>query len=138
MATWLTNGEVYASVTHTSQVQVMRNQGFDLGMVYPKAGNYRSMVYWNTVEIVHGTKNQDMALEWLQTNLGCEAQRLFGLRNGVLPTCKVVAAEFGEDPKLKTISVTATDMAAMFQVDPAYIVENRAAWNATWNQVMSN
>jgi ABC-type Fe3+ transport system substrate-binding protein len=138
MSTWLTNGEVVAAVTHTSQVQTMKNQGFDLGMVYPKAGEHRSMVYWNMPEIIHGTKNQDMALKWMQANLSCDAQRLFGLRNGVLPTCKAVAVEFGQDPKLKTISVTVEDMAAMFQVDPAYILANREAWNASWNQIMGN
>jgi len=138
MATWLTNGEVVAAVTHTSQVQVMRNQGFDLGMVYPTVGSHRSMVYWNTVDIIHGTKNQDMALKWLQMNLGCDAQRLFGQRNGVLPTCASVAAEFAKDPKLKTISVTAEDMSAMFQQDPAYILSNRDAWNASWSKVMGS
>lgn len=138
MATWLTNGEVYAVVTHTAQVQVMKNQGFALGMVYPKIGSHRSMVYWNMPDTIHGSKNQDMALKWLQTNLSCDAQRLFGLRNGVLPTCKAVATEFGQDPKLKTISVTADDMSAMFQVDPAYILANREAWITTWNQVMGN
>ena len=63
--------------------------------------------------------------------------RLFGLRNGVLPTCRSVSAEFAQDPKLKTISVTVDEMGAMFQIDPAYIVENREAWNALWNKTMS-
>ena len=138
MTTWLTNKEVLVAVTHTATVQAMKNQGFDLGIVYPKAGTFRSMVYWNSVQIIKGTKNADMALKWLQINLGCDAQRLFGLRNGVLPTCKSVSAEFAQDPKLKTISVTVEAMGAMYQVDPAYIVENREAWNALWNKTMSN
>ncbi len=138
LTTWLTNKEVYVAVTHTATVQAMKNQGFDLGMVYPKAGTFKSMVYWNTVEVIHGTKNADMASKWLQINLGCDAQRLFGLRNGVLPTCKAVSAEFATDPKLKTISVTVEEMAAMYQVDPDFINSNREAWNALWNQKMSN
>jgi ABC-type thiamine transport system substrate-binding protein len=116
----------------------MRTQGFDLGLVYPKAGDYNSMVYWNSVEIIKGTKNADMALKWVQINLSCEAQRLFGIRNGVLPTCKSVSAEFAEDPKLSTISVTVDQMSSMFQVEPEFILQNREAWNSLWNQIMSS
>ena len=136
MATWLTNGEVYAAVTHTGQVQVMRNQGFDLDMVYPEAGEFRSMVYWNMTDVIRGTKNRDMAEEWVRVNLSCEAQEAFGRRNGVLPTCLSVAQEFGEDPELQTISVTPDDMSEMFQVDPSFILENREAWNDIWNRIM--
>ena len=126
------------AVTHTATVQAMKNQGFNLGLVYPKAGTYKSMVYWNSVQIIKGTKNADMALKWLQINLGCEAQRLVALRNGVLPTCKSVSAEFASDPKYSTISITVDQMSAMFQVDPAYINANRDAWIASWNRIMSN
>jgi putative spermidine/putrescine transport system substrate-binding protein len=136
MATWLTGGEVYAAVTHTAQVQVMRNQGFDLGMVYPQAGDRRSMVYWNMTNIVRGTQNLDMAEEWISVNLSCEAQEAFGRRNGVLPTCRSVAETFGQDEELQTISVTPEDMAAMFQTDPAVIVERRESWNDAWNRIM--
>ena len=138
VTTWLTNKEVVMAVTHTATVQAMKNQGFNLGLVYPKAGTYKSMVYWNSVQIIKGTKNADMALKWLQINLGCEAQRLFALRNGVLPTCKSVSAEFASDPKYSTISITVDQMSAMFQVDPAYINANRDAWIASWNRIMSN
>ena len=79
-----------------------------------------------------------MALKWVQINLGCDAQRLLALHTGVLPTCKSVSAALAQDAKFKTISVSADQMSAMYQVDPAYINANRAAWNSLWNQTMSN
>lgn len=136
MATWLTNGEVYAAVTHTAQVQAMRNQGFDLAFVYPEAGGHRSMVYWNMANIVRGTKNKDMAEEWVRINLSCEGQEAFGRTMGALPTCKSASEGFAKDEKLKAIAVTEEDMSAMFQVEPSFILEKRESWNDAWNRIM--
>lgn len=138
MATWLTNGDVHAAVTHPAQVQVMRAQGFELAMVYPEAGDARSMVYWNMTEIIRGTPNRELAEEWIRINLSCPAQEAFGRRNGVLPTCISTAEEFGQDDELQAMSVAPEDMSAMFQADPTMILENREAWNSAWNRIMGS
>lgn len=136
MATWLTNGEVYAAVTHTAQVQAMRNQGFELSLVYPEAGDKRSMVYWNMANIVRGTKNKDMAEEWLRLNLSCEGQEAFARTMGAVPTCKSANEAFASDEALKTIAVTDEDLSAMFQAEPSFILEVRESWNDAWNRIM--
>jgi spermidine/putrescine-binding protein len=136
MATWLTNGEVYAAVTHTAQVQAMRNQGFDLALVYPEAGDHRSMVYWNMTNIVRGTQNKDMAEEWVRINLSCEGQEAFAREMGAVPTCKSANEAFANDEKLKTIALTEDDLRAMFQVESTFVLENREPWNDLWNQIM--
>jgi len=138
MATWLTNGEVYAAVTHTAQVVVMQNQGFELGYVYPQVKDKKSMVYWNMTDVIKGTKNRDMAEQWIAINLGKEAQDLMGRSNGVLPTNMAVAEEFSKDDKLKTLAITPSDMSQMFRVDAKFINDNREAWNDSWNRIMGS
>jgi putative spermidine/putrescine transport system substrate-binding protein len=138
MATWLTNGEVYAAVTHTAQVVVMKNQGFELDYVYPQVKDKKSMIYWNMTDVVKGTKNRDLAERWIAINLSREAQDLMGRSNGVLPTHKAVAEEFGRDEKLKTLAVTPSDMTQMFQVDEKFINDHREAWNDAWNRIMGS
>jgi len=136
MATWLTNGEVYAAITHTAQTQAMRNQGFELSLVYPEAGEHRSMVYWNMANIVRGTPNKDLAEEWMRINLSCEGQEAFARTMGAVPTCKAANEAFATDEELKTIAVTEEDMNAMFQTEPAFILEVREEWNDIWNRIM--
>lgn len=138
MATWLTNGEVYAAVTHTAQVMVMKNQGFELEFVYPQLRDKRSMVYWNMTDIIKGTRNKDMAERWVAINLSREAQDLIGRSNGVLPTHKAVAEAFSKDEKLKGLALTPQGMAEMFQVDSKFILENREKWNDEWNRIMGS
>jgi putative spermidine/putrescine transport system substrate-binding protein len=136
MATWLTNGEVYAAVTHTAQVMVMRNQGFELGLLYPPVRDKRSMVYWNMTNVIKNTKSKDMAEHFVATVLSREAQDLMGRSNGVLPTHKEVAEQFSKDEKLKGLALSPQDMAQMFQVDSKYILDNREKWNDEWNRIM--
>jgi putative spermidine/putrescine transport system substrate-binding protein len=138
MATWLTNGEVYAAVTHTAQVMVMKNQGFEIEMVYPQVKDSRSMIYWNMTDVVKGTKNRDMAERWIAISLGREAQDLMGRSNGVLPTNKAVAEEFGRDEKLRGLALTPADMNLMYTVDSRFINENREKWNDAWNRIMGS
>jgi putative spermidine/putrescine transport system substrate-binding protein len=138
MATWLTNGEVYAAVTHVAQVVVMQNQGFELDFVLPQLRDKRGLIYWNMSNIVKGTKNRDLAEQWITISLGREAQDLMGRSNGVLPTNKAVAEEFSKDEKVRGLAMTPSDMNQMFQVGSRYINENREKWNDSWNRIMGN
>ncbi|MBI4492301.1 MAG: extracellular solute-binding protein [Chloroflexi bacterium] len=138
MATWLTNGEVYAGISHTAQIMVMKSQGFDLDYVYPQMKDKRGWVYWNMTDVIKGTKNKDMAEKWVQINLSGEAQELMGRSNGVLPTHKAVSEKFAKEEKLKVLALTPTDMAQMYQDDAKFINDNRDKWNDEWNRIMGS
>jgi putative spermidine/putrescine transport system substrate-binding protein len=138
MATWLTNGEVYAGVTHVAQVVVMQNQGFEIEFIYPQLKDKRGLIYWNMSNIVKGTKQRDLAEQWIRISLEREAQDLMGRSNGVLPTNKAVAEEFAKDEKLRGLALTPADMPRMFQVDSRFINTNREKWNDAWNRIMGN
>jgi ABC-type thiamine transport system substrate-binding protein len=129
---------VYAAVTHTAQVMVMKNQGFEIELVYPQVKDSRSMIYWNMTDVVKGTKNRDMAERWIAISLGREAQDLMGRSNGVLPTNKAVAEEFARDEKLRGLALSPSDMNQMFTVDSRFINENREQWNDAWNRIMGS
>lgn len=108
-----------------------RKKGQPIKFVVPKEG---AMATFINAQVVKGTKNADLAQQFVNYALRPEVQKAFAEQTGFAPSNKNVKLS---DDLAAVMPYGETAVNSLVPLDWEVVGANRAAWTATWNKLIS-
>ncbi len=122
------NKEIDAFVFFNGRVAVQIDDGIDIKFSSPKEGAFGAFDFWC---ITKGTKNKDLAHQFLDFALAPEQQKNIGQYLHYGPTNKTVTYE---DPKFCAVMPCADTFQQLWFEDYALVAANEDKWLERWNE----
>lgn len=140
LETMFINKEVIAAIWIDGRTNSLAAKGQPVKFVRVAAGNSGKVggSGFDTIDIVKGTKNMDLAKIWLERQFSVEAGTGVTHRDNYGPTNAKAAAELAKEAKYKdTLIISAADMAKTLRIDAKKLNADMNNWVEQFNKTLA-
>lgn len=138
LATRMTAGDVWAAVWTDSRTYRLKNSGFPVDFAPVGVGGTEGMIGYNSIGIVEGTPNEDLAEMYVNLSLDPQIQYEMGKWGVTGPTNPQAEELFAADEQLSgQVVFRDEDFDAMYQMDWDTVVPQINGWMDTWNRTVT-